>query len=86
MEKNDSNSDLIICLIIGFMFLSELIWTFSIDFVDNFYTSIWYIPFTIISGLLSALIPIILAFVVSNKSKFFFLFSYWTYFFSNESI
>jgi len=67
-ENNALNYDMLILIVVTWMFVNKLIWTL-ITQIDRYYLAEWFKPVNALTSFIGALIPIALAFAVKNKTK-----------------
>lgn len=72
--NDESNSDTLILIVVLWMSINRIIWTVIPRFIDDYHLSSTYMVVQKFTGLVWAIIPILLVMTVKDKSKRTFLF------------
>ena len=69
LQEDKFWGDLIVFIVVIWMFVSRLFWTIITKFIDNYYEIEWFKSIDTLMSLIWVFIPIGLAFAIKDKSK-----------------
>lgn len=69
MEQQKNNSDLLLALVVGWMFLSRVFWFIIPKLFETYYTLSWFSVVSALFGLIWAGVPFAIAFAIKDKEK-----------------
>jgi len=64
-----SNGDKIILFVVIWILVTKSFWVIMPKFIENFYSETWFKPLNVLMSFIWAIIPILLAYTVKEKSS-----------------